>query len=429
MDSISKYLKKNFISSVGKIVTIALVTLLLLPLIINRIGLQLYGVVSLTLLFSGVSSLVDLGLSKAVILLNGENKLTSHQVASSALAINIIIISFVFIIFISLQLLSVDLLGNKLNISDTDKFLVLNVGFILFALMLLNNLCRAILEAYYMMHVVSLSLATYTPILYLSIFILSFITSNLLFYVLAPMILTVLMLIFNIVYIKIKTNVKLCKVNIAQVKYVFKTSLGFLNLGLVNSMVIPALQYLFVLIVADVGLYALFDLSIKIAILANSVIISLSMPMFAVFSKEAQTKTHNMLRIALKVFYISLGIYLAVIIGFYALGNYAITFLELAKDNSELLFTITLALIIGIGSSGVVEVFYRYFMGTKKLKKAFLVKLIIPVASVLLFLLLNNYSYIVRFVYAYGISVILSSIVVGILFLQEKKSVFKAINV
>ena len=65
--NIKNYLKKNVFASIGKILTVSSVTLLLLPIIIQKIGLDLYGIISLTLLFSGVSSLIDLGLSQAIV--------------------------------------------------------------------------------------------------------------------------------------------------------------------------------------------------------------------------------------------------------------------------------------------------------------------------------------------------------------------------
>jgi hypothetical protein len=94
LENVSKYLKKNFIVSASKIVVTSMVTLFLLPLVIKKLGLELYGVISLTLIFSGVSSILDLGLSKAVVLLSGDKTTTENKVVSSALLINGSIISY-----------------------------------------------------------------------------------------------------------------------------------------------------------------------------------------------------------------------------------------------------------------------------------------------------------------------------------------------
>ena len=199
---IKSYLKKNVFASVGKILTVSSVTLLLLPIIIQKIGLDLYGIISLTLLFSGVSSLIDLGLSQAIVLLSGDKKITSNQVITSAVYINLTIISIISIVFVLLNFIGVDLLGENINLNSSEKYCLLITGFFILIFMLLNNLCKSILEANYFMHVVNFSLALFTPVLYLTIYILSFFTDNVLVYIITPLIITSILFVFYVVYIK-----------------------------------------------------------------------------------------------------------------------------------------------------------------------------------------------------------------------------------
>lgn|GEM_PF-2275050 len=421
MENITKYLTNNFIVSTVKTLTVSLVTIFLLPLIIKRLGLDLYGIVSITLLFSGISSLVDLGLSKAVVLLSGDNKTSENTVISSALIINLLIISILFVVFVLLQMFSVDLLGKDLNINNTHKFMVLNTGFLLLILMLINNLCRTILEANYKIHIVNITLTVYTPLLYAIILILSFFTKEVEVYIITPLVLTVLMLIFNIVYIKYKTTVRIIRVTKKEVQFVFKKSIAFLNIGLVNSMVMPTMRYVFVLLVADVGLYAIFDLSFKIAMLATSLIVSLSAPMFAVFSKEIKNQSKQMIRVTYKIFYLSFILYLIINLGYYLFGNFFLDFLNLESQNLALLYNISFLLILSLGSVASVEVFYRYFLGNNQLIKAFVLKLIVPLLGVIFFFVLSEVDQIYRFIYAYGSSLVISAIAISLSFIIANK--------
>ena len=231
--NIKSYLKKNVFASVGKLLTVSSVTLLLLPIIIQKIGLDLYGVISLTLIFSGVSSLIDLGLSQAIVLLSADKEISSNQVVTSAVYINLTIIAIATLIFIALNLFGVDLLGKEINLTQKEQIWLLITGFLILIFMLLNNICKSILEANLFMHVVNLSLALFTPVLYLSIYILSFFTDNVIAYILTPLIITLILFLFYVVFIKLKTDVKFVKVNKAHIKYVLKTSFKFLNLGLI----------------------------------------------------------------------------------------------------------------------------------------------------------------------------------------------------
>jgi O-antigen/teichoic acid export membrane protein len=422
---IKSYLKKNVFASVGKILTVSSVTLLLLPIIIQKIGLDLYGIISLTLLFSGVSSLIDLGLSQAIVLLSGDKKITSNQVITSAVYINLTIISIISIVFVLLNFIGVDLLGENINLNSSEKYCLLITGFFILIFMLLNNLCKSILEANYFMHVVNFSLALFTPVLYLTIYILSFFTDNVLVYIITPLIITSILFVFYVVYIKMKTDIKLVKVGRKQIIYVLKCSLRFLNLGVINSVIMPVMRYLFILMVADVGMYAIFDLSFKVAMLANSLIVSLSVPMFAVFSKLIKEKAAEMSKIAFKIFYISLLVYVAIIVGYHFLGETILSYLRLTENNLDVLYNLIFILIVSIGSVAVVEVFYRYFLGDNQLKKAFLIKLSVPITSVIFFFLMSDIEIIYRFIYAYGLSLVISAIIIFFTFMIENNKLKK----
>ena len=417
--NIKNYLKKNVFASVGKILTVSSVTLLLLPIIIQKVGLDLYGIISLTLLFSGASSLMDLGLSQAIVLLSGDKKITTNQVVTSAIYINLTIISIVSVGFILLNYFGVDFLGKDINLNESEKMWLLITAFLILIFMLLNNICKSILEANLFMHVVNFSLALFTPMLYLTIYGLSFFTDSVSIYIITPLIITVCLFVFYVVFIKIKTNVKFVKIDKTHIKLVLKCSFRFLNLGIINSVIMPIMRYLFILMVADVGLYAIFDLSFKVAMLANSLIVSLSVPMFAVFAKMIKEKASEMSKIAFKIFYISLGVYLAIIVGYHFLGEFILSYLGLSVSHLDVLYDLIFVLLISLGSVAVVEVFYRYFLGDDQLYKAFLMKLSVPITSVIFFFLLSDVEIIYRFIYAYGISLVINAFVIFCAFLVE----------
>ncbi len=402
--------------------TTSLATLLLLPLVIQKLGVEMYGVISITLMFSGISSLIDLGLSKAIVLLCGKDKSNANKIVSSALYINLLIIGAITIVFVTLQLLKVDVLGSKLNLSTSSKVIVLNIGFVLLVLMLLNNWCRAILEANYKLHIVSITLGIYTPLLYLSIFVLSFVTDQLWMFVFTPFVITLLMFIFNWTYIRYQTNIRVVSVSYHDLKFVVKKSVAFLNIGLVNSMVMPLMRYLFVLVVADVGLYAIFDLSFKIAMLANSFIVALASPMFAVFSNRIKDQAQKMALISYKIFFLSLLLYAIINATYFTFGSYFLMFLKLEPNQLGLLFNISSILILSLGSVAIVEVFYRYFLGNSQFKRAFLLKLIVPIGAVIVFFLLPQFKDIYRFIYAYSISLFLSALLIGVSFIKDNST-------
>ena len=426
INNISKYLKKNFLVSLGKNVSGIATTLILLPIVMVRLGIENYGVISLTLLFSGVSSIADLGLSKAVVTLIGDRKVHENRIVTAAVVINVILICIVLCFFVISQLLSIRLLGNDLNINGGEETLLIYTSLFILILAVSNNLARSILEAKYLLHIVSLTFAIYSPLLYSTIIFLSFFTLNIKVFILVPLFVTILTLIFNIYVIKKNTSISLVKVKGTHIKYLLVNALGFLNLGLVNSLVTPSLRYFFILKVSDTALYGVLDLAFKIASSINGIIVSIATPMLAVFSNAKKEESNSLVKLSYKIFYISIVILIVLLTGYYIFGNYFIDYLKFNPSYKELLYKISFLLIFSIGLISSVEVFSRYFMGNKMIKKIFLLKLIIPVFGIFCYLCLFNLDYSYRIITAYSCALTISSIAIIISFyINSKKTTIK----
>jgi hypothetical protein len=78
-----------------------------------------------------------------------------------------------------------------------------------------------------------------------------------------------------------------------------------------------------------------------------------------------------------------------------------------------------------LGSIATVEVFYRFFLGYKQLKKALLLKLIMPIGCLAFFILFKNLEIIYRLIYAYSASLILSAFLMLLTFVFHSKAKFK----
>jgi len=68
-----------------------------------------------------------------------------------------------------------------------------------------------------------------------------------------------------------------------------------------------------------------------------------------------------------------------------------------------------------------VEIFYRYFLASNQLQKAFLMKASVPITLVIFFFLLSEVDLIYRFIYAFGLSCVISTIIIFCAFKIENK--------
>ena len=74
---------------------------------------------------------MDLGLSQAIVLLSGDDKITPNQVVTSAVYINLTIITVVSIGFVLLNYFGVDFLGKDINLNESEKFWLLVTSFLI----------------------------------------------------------------------------------------------------------------------------------------------------------------------------------------------------------------------------------------------------------------------------------------------------------
>lgn len=152
--SLATYLKKSFVTGAFKTVAVTLSTLIFLPLIIRQVGMETYGLISLTMVFGGLVVAADFGLAKSVTLLIGkaDDKHSASGIVVNAFAIHLIFVALIGIVLLVLVVLGAPLLGERLDVTDSLKNYIIVIGYASLFVMLVNNLLVAILEAYFLMH-------------------------------------------------------------------------------------------------------------------------------------------------------------------------------------------------------------------------------------------------------------------------------------
>ena len=417
------YLKKSFFTGAFKTVIVAFSTIILLPLIIQQIGMETYGLISLTMIFGGMAVFVDFGIAKSVTLLIGQDneKRYVNINVSSAILINILILMLIGLVLIILVYFNVPILGKQLQISDSLKNYIVFVGFILLGLLLINNLLTAVLEAYYLVHYINIGFTISSILLNIFIYLTSLINDSIYILLMAPIVSFLLVSLFLIHAIKKRTNVRLTKPNKNQIIGILSISYKFFNIGLINSLMIPANKYLLIYLTGSSTILGIFDIGLKIAMIANSFLNSIAQPLFGVFSNIKNNKK-EIFKIASKTSLFIFSLYIIGNILFYFTGEYITNFIDV-KHHEELLL-IGMILLIGVTFSSVSEPFYRALLGTERLNEALYLKLLIPVFNVIFYLFLNNDNNLEKITSSYSIAVFLSSFIIIIYYIKSYKKIY-----
>jgi O-antigen/teichoic acid export membrane protein len=417
---IKKYLKKSMITGIGKSTLVTTVTLSLIPLIIQRIGIDNYAMVMLTLLFSSAASIIDLGISKAVTLLLGRTNETTekNEIVSGALLINLALALGIGLIVCLLVYLEVPVFGSNFDKKEYT-FLILWLGLIVMIFSLLTNLVTSILEAYFLMHYINFGFAFSSLLLYGTLYFATFFTKDLSVLLIVAILPSILSFLFYIIVTCRKTELKLVSVEKSVLKKITKVSFKFLNIGVINSLIVPVNKFLLVFITGSSALSGVFDVGLKIASSANNLLNSLSAPLFGIFS-NAKVES-EIYKIVKKTTLILFGAFLGGVIIYFFVKDFIAEILD--ANNSELIAGISILLLIGVCSTGVAEPVYRALIGTARLREAFYLKLIIPVVNIIfyLILILVDFSDLFRITWAISGAMLVGSVVMIIYYFKTKK--------
>ena len=414
------YLKKSFITGSFKTISVALVTIILLPLIIQRVGLETYGLISLTMIFGGMIVFADFGISKSVTLLIGQDnkKDNVNSIISNALIINGIILLIIGLILTILLSLEIPILGKSIQISNELKNYIVLIGFVLLGLMLLNNLLTAILEAFYLSHYANIGFTISSISINVFLYCFSLVTDNIFIILLAPVTSFIIVLLYFIFIIKNKINVGLVRPNMKQIKKMLGISYKFLNIGLLNSLMIPSNKYLLIYITGNSSYLALFDIGLKITMIANSFLNSIAQPLFGVFS-NIKNNPKRIFAIAKKSSKLIFILYGLGNILFFLVGIYISNIID--QEHGGELYIIAFILLTGITFSSVSEPFYRAIIGLGRLKEAFYLKLLIPIFNILIFFSLSNLNTLKQIAVSYSGAVFISSSVIITYYIFKNK--------
>ncbi len=416
------YLKKSFLTGSFKTIIVALSTIVLLPLIIKQIGMENYGLISLTMLFGGMVVFADFGIAKTVTLLIGqdEDKLNVNRIFSNSLVINISILILIGFILSILIYLDLPILGEKTKISKSLKIFIIIIGFFLLAIMLINNLLTAVLESFYLMHYVNIGFTISSVLLNIFIYSISLITESVFILLLAPLASFLVVFMYFLYVVNKYTQVRLTKPDIKQIKKMLAISYRFLNLGLVSSLIIPANKYLLVYLTGNSATLGLFDVCLKLALIANSFLNSIAQPLFGVFS-NLKNNQKEIFKIAVNTSALLFLLYLMGIVFFYFFGENITQFID--QNNQKELYSTAIILLIGIGFSSVSEPFFRALLGMERLKEALYLKLIIPVFNIIFLVVLGNNNILENIVKSYSLAIFLSSLLIILYFVKSHKKI------
>ncbi len=371
ISDVKKYIVKNVYSGLLKTIVSLSLSIIVLPLIIQKIGLEQYGIISVSLLFFNFSGVLDLGLSKSLVYYQKDSN-DNHQQISAIYLLNLAIVGFLIICSILVYLLNINFIGDKLNITSNELRWLNSCSVLLLGLTVFNNLLRASLEAHFKLQIVNYGFLFQSICINIAWLILTFLEAPILYYFFVPVATICIIATYHLLFLP-PIYSQLSRPQISDFKKVFRTTLQFFKVGVLSSIHMPLMKYVVILFLGQGSYIGMFDLSLKLIILVNNLLSYISNPLFSIISKYKSTEMTYVRQLLNKITLLLLFISSVGYVTFLFLEEYIIKYFF--KTYSTEIFTVLNTLLIGYLLLAISEGVQKFLLGIGRANTIFWIRL------------------------------------------------------
>jgi O-antigen/teichoic acid export membrane protein len=348
-----KYFTKSILSGLSNATISAIAAMVLIPLIIRNVGMEIYGAWTLVFIFVGLSASLDIGIPKALVLLitkeNNQDEL--NRLISASGCIMLVIVSLVVSFVFSLILADVHVWGKNTAISRSLSILLLLSGANLVICGLVQSLCTGILEARYKIYIINYISLFLTVFSYSLIFVISIFSSQVEKLLYGTNVVYILITIITIALTKKHCRTAFTRFNYSHVRQIIIVGKDFFFMGLLFAITMPLMRYLVVFFSGDMVACGVYDVSLKIAMMASGLLSCFSIPLFSLFAGYGVKGIEKIKSVLSRVFVFLAVLMLIGLFIYMQVGEAILSFAFETYDSR--LFLTSLILLSGIALCGL----------------------------------------------------------------------------
>ena len=386
LNQIKKYIIQNLYTGIIKSLLTIILSSIAIPLIIRNIGIEQYGVISIVLVFSSFTGILDLGLSKTLISFRTKERVNIKEISAIYL-INLGIFSLLIGFSIIMYLFKINLLGTKIMMAPQVLRLTNSLAMLLLALGILNNLLRASLEADFKLQLVNWGFLIQSTIIHLGWLSLSLLHADISLFLFIPLISSGIAIIYHLILLP-PIYFTLQMPDISSIRNVLGITFQFFKIGSLNSIHLPLMKYIIILFLGEGRMIGIFELSTKLAVLANNLMAYISNPFFSIAAKHQQRNKEHVRRLIKKVTRFLLMISISGYVVFLVLNKFLI--LYFFKEYSNEIFDVLHFVLIGYLFIAASESVQKYYLGIGEIELVARIKGIAIILNMCLVICLHS---------------------------------------
>jgi O-antigen/teichoic acid export membrane protein len=374
------YLRRSAVTSLFNSASSALATALLLPLVIRRVGMDVYGLWAVLGIFIGVASALDFGIWKALVYLLPRRVHSPSELISSAIALCLIAGTGFALILAVLLLAGLPLFGSAVAAhKGLGVWLALSGAMVVFC-SLFTNLARGVLESMYCGHIVNIGYAILTLLLYAVPAVTSHWATDPRILIAGSVAVYLAVAIAHWAYVLMLKPIQVGRPSTVAVKSILGYGLSSFRADIPSILLGPALLYLFVVLSSDAVQFGTFELAFKIATLAATTLGLLATPFFALAANAAADQHALIWYRAGKFLRVTVPLAVSGWLVYWMFGQGLLKWFFKTTDAN--LFHTSLVLLAGSALAAAFEPIARMQMGLARLKRLFYVRLSMLVTTI-----------------------------------------------
>lgn len=404
LDSIKNYIIKNVYTGLIKTAFTLVLSVVAIPLIIKNIGIENYGIISIVLVFSSFTGILDLGLSKALVSFQGNQKENKKEI-SAIYILNLGLIATMLLFTLAVFVFKINLMGGKLEVDSLTLRLINTIAILLLTFGIFNNLLRASLEAVFKLQLVNWGFLIQSAIIHLGWLILAFIKAQIIYFLLIPVASSIVTILYHLLFLP-PIYSQLSKPDKTNFKNIFRITMQFFKVGALNSAHLPIIKYAIILFLGEARAIGIFELSTKLAVMANNILAYISNPFFSIVAKHKEKSKVYLWGVIKKITKFLIAATLTGYAVFFIFNKFLIQYFF--KEYTTEIFQVLNFVLIGYLFIAASESIQKYMLGIGKVNQVARIKLagmLINALAVIVVFLTANLN-LVNITLAYSFSLV-----------------------
>ena len=397
----SAYLTNAATTGLLNIVGSAVVTIVALPVIVARLGMDGYGLWAMLGIFVSSAVMLDVGAGRAVVYLFSKRAAPANELLTAASVVAMGACVAAYFVALLIAEMSNGRLWVLSGVPGDVEWVLVIAGTVILASTLLTSVVRSLLEAYLHSHLVNIGYFVVTALNFGVAMALACAGQSIQIVLLGSAAAYLFILALHLGALYGICGVWFGRFSSPLAQLVLRKGSSMYVVGLPTAALIPLLFFLLTRSVSDTRQYGQFDLAYRVATMSGSALAFVAVPVYALVARMPEQREREVRRLVGQYLAVTVVALILGVLLFTLIGKNILVYLSRSADVASLWWA-SVALLVGVGSLSAIEPILRAYLGRGHFAKVFLVRFVVAAVTLVALYFLREWPTVKRFALAYA---------------------------